>query len=272
MIISRHKIDYWIKNNSADISIKDICGPVDIHWHEFYEIELILEGGGIYNVDGIDYEIKKGALFFMSPSSMHHINFTQNTRLINFMFTLEECDFDFLCGIFNSVPHISMILSDADIEFIHMLAKDTIATDSVKYQATVLNCVLGKIQNLYSFKTSLVKDSQMQKAVLYIQNHFKENIKLKDVAEVANYSPNYFSNKFKEYMGISFKEYVMDLQFSLAEKMIEKTPLSVSEICYSCGFGDFSNFMVHFKKRYGTTPKKFRDNQNHKEDPDSGTP
>lgn len=258
MLISRHKINYWIKNNSIDVSIKDIYGPVDIHWHEFYEIELILEGAGIYNVDGIDYEIKKGNLFFMSPSSFHQINFTENTRLINFMFTLEICDIDFLCDIFNISPHIFMNLSTSDMEVIHTLAKDITNTNSVKYQSVILNCILGKIQSLRVADAPTIRDAQMQYAVLYIQNHFKENIHLSDVAKIANYSPNYFGNKFKEYMGITFKEYIMELQFSLAEKMLEKTNLSVTEICYSSGFKDFSNFMLYFKKRHGITPKQYR--------------
>lgn len=266
MLITRHKTNYWIKNNYIDISIKDICGPVDIHWHEFYEIELILDGTGIYNVDGIDYKIEKGSLFFMSPSSFHHINFTENTKLINFMFTLESCDMDFLCGIFDSAPHISINLFDFDMDFIHTLAKDTAKINSVKYQSAVLNCVLGKIQSLYAAYTTPtpIKDFKMQHAILYIQNHFKENITLRQVAETANYSPNYFGNKFKEYTGVTFKEYIMELKFSFAEKLLKKTNLSVSEICYSCGFNDFSNFMLYFKKRYGTTPKQYRDNHLHK--------
>lgn len=264
MVISRHKTDYWIKNNSVDVSIKDICGQVDVHWHEFYEIELILEGAGIYNVDGIDYEIEKGSLFFMSPSSFHHINFTENTKLINFMFTLEACDMDFLCGIFDSVPHILINLFDFDVDFIHTLAKDTIKINSVKYQSAVLNCVLGKIQNLCASYTTQLKDSRMQYAILYIQNHFKENITLKQAAEIANYSPNYFGNKFKEYTGVTFKEYIMELKFSFARKMLKKTNLTVSEICYNCGFSDFSNFMFYFKKRYGMTPKQYRDSLTHK--------
>lgn len=260
MIIPRHKVDYWIKNSSVDVSIKDISGPVDIHWHEFYEIELILEGAGTYNIDGIDYEIEKGALFYMSPSSFHHINFTENTRLINFMFTLEVCDLEFLCGIFDSAPHIFMKLHDSDIDVIHTLAKDLVSTASVKYQSVMLNCILGKIQSLHTSRSAPLKNSQLQYAVLYIQNHFKESITLKEAAEIAGYSPNYFGNKFKEYMGVTFKEYIMELQFSLAEKMLRKTNLSISEICYICGFRDFSNFMLYFKKRNGITPGQFRDN------------
>lgn len=260
MVISRHKTDFWIRNNSLDVSIKDISGSVETHWHEFYEIELILDGKGIYSVDGIDYEIEKGSLFFMSPSSFHRINFTENTRLVNFMFTPEICETEFLLGVFDFVPHIHIKLGDSDMNFIHILAKDAVNTVSLKYQSVILNCIIGKIQSLYTPHSSGLRDSKMQYAILYIQNHFRENITLAEVAKIPNYSPNYFGNKFKEYTGVTFKKYVLNLRLSLAEKMLKKTNLSATEICYSCGFGDFSNFLMFFRKRHGSTPGQFRKN------------
>lgn len=263
MQISRHKTDYWIKNDSIDVSIKDIAGPVTVHWHEFYEIELILSGGGVYHIDGVDYPIRQGALYVMSPSSYHRIHFTENTRLINFMFTLDACDPAFLCGIFDAVPHITMQLTDEETDFIHTLAKEMTKTDSVKYLSTMMNSILGKIQLLHTAKVTPLQSAEMQYAILYIQNHFKEELHLSDVARIANYSPNYFGNKFKAYTGVSFKAYVMSLQFTLAEQMLEHTALSVTEICYQCGFKDFSNFMTYFKRRYGITPSEYRRQHSH---------
>ena len=258
MQISRHKTNHWIKNDSVDVSIKDITGPVTIHWHEFYEIELILSGGGVYHIDGIDYPIERGALYVMSPSSFHRIHFTEDTRLINFMFTLDACDPAFLCGVFDTVPHVTMKLCDREIDFIHTLAKEMEHSDSVKYLSALMNSILGKIQLMHTKEAPQLQNGDMQYAILYIQNHFKEDLHLADVARIASYSPNYFGNKFKEYTGVTFKSYVMSLQFTLAEQMLEHTALSVTEISYQCGFKDFSNFMTYFKKRHGITPGEYR--------------
>jgi AraC-like DNA-binding protein len=122
----------------------------------------------------------------------------------------------------------------------------------------MLNAILGKIKDLSPSVPQSSRMHAMQYAVLYVQNHFKEQIRLEDVSRTVNYAPNYFSNQFKAYTGISFKKYVMDLQFSLAEKLLEYTALSVTEICYQCGFRDFSNFMAYFKKRNGVPPNEYR--------------
>ena len=258
MAISRHRSDYWIKNDYVDVSIKELVGHVDEHWHEFYEIELIIEGSGTYNIDGIDYAINEGSLFIMSPSSFHHIDFTASTKIINIMFVPDIGDKDFLCRLFSESPHVTMKLSESDIDFFRTLASDMTKNSYIPYLTASLNCLLGKLLVLASPEPLTLKDAQMKYALLYIQNHFRENISLEDAAKVAHYSQNYFGNKFKEYVGMPYKAYIAELRFSLALKLLRRTSLTTVDICYSCGFSDYSNFMSCFKKRYGMTPREYR--------------
>ena len=265
MYLTRHRTSFWIKNNSIDISVKEISGNVSVHWHEFYEIELILSGDGTYSIDGTEYPIKRGALFFMSPSSFHKINFTSNTSLINIMFTLDACDPTLLYGLFENLPHIKLDLKDSDINLLHILSNEMVNTNSPKYLSASLNCILAKLQGLC--KTPLVsKNNSMQYALLYVQNHFTEKLNLNTLSKMLNYSPNYLSNKFTEYAGISFKNYVMNLRFSFCEALLKNSELSITEISTASGFEDFSNFMTYFKKRYCMTPKQYREKITKKSD------
>lgn len=258
MFVSRHHSDHWIKNKIVDVSVKQLNGHVEEHWHEFYEIELILSGSGIYTIDGIDYKITENRLFLMSPSSFHAIDFTSDTNIINFMFVSDVGNCDFLCRLFSEAPHIAMTLSATDTALFRTLALDMIKNNYVPYLISALNFLLGKCLLCYSPEPLTLKNAQMKYALLYIQNHFREDISLDDVARVAHYSQNYFGNKFKEYMGVSLKTYITNLRFSLAEKLLTRTTLPVSEICFSCGFPDYSNFMYYFKKKYGITPRQYR--------------
>ena len=264
MLIQRHSVNYWIKNRTADFSIKTLNGNVSVHRHEFYEIELILQGSGIYNVDGIDYEIGRGDIFAMSPISFHHIKFTSDTQLINLMFTYDSCNIAFLSNLFLEQPHFVIKASEASVEFLKMLAleaNENIAKNDNKclpYITSILDCYLGKIAELLNFGKPLRECDSIQNAILFIHNNFTKKISLNEVAKIANYSPNYFCNQFKNYTGVTFVEYLKELRFSFATKLLQNSKMPVSEICLQCGFRDFSYFMKGFKERYKVTPKTYR--------------
>ena len=162
MSVARHRTDYWIKNNNVDVSVKTLNGHVDVHWHEFYEIELILSGVGTYNIDGIDYDISPGKLFLMSPSSYHYIDFDQDTEIINFMFVPDIGDMDFLYHIFNTSPHVVMNLSESDANFVYTLAKNMAKNNFVPYLSYSINCLLGKLLLLHSPEPVTLDDAQMK--------------------------------------------------------------------------------------------------------------
>ena len=162
-------------------------------------------------------------------------------------------------GYFSQSPHIALQLSQQDTHFLHILAQELEAcfkgleTQDRKYPWLLLNSLLGKISGLCA-KEHTLGESSVQYALLYIHNHFIENISLEEVAKIANYSPNYFSDIFD----CTFKQYVINLRLSLAESLLKHTQLSIAQICERSGFHDLSNFMPAFKKRYGVTPKEYR--------------
>ena len=64
-------------------------GTKERHSHNFFELEFIVDGTGIYEVDGTEYEIKKNTLFLMTPVNVHALKNTRAT-FINVMFSHEH--------------------------------------------------------------------------------------------------------------------------------------------------------------------------------------
>ncbi len=259
-------LEQFRTNHTIDVSEKEIGGEMYVHRHTFYELELILSGDGIYNIDGIAYPIHAGCVFLMSPVSFHKIHFQRTTRLVNIMFCADAAKTEFLTRLFASQPHIAMALNEKDTAYLHLLSdelaqylENSDLTDV--YATAVLDCILGKLCALSPDAVKSGSVSSVQYAILYMQNHFTEPIMLEDAARVAGYTPNYFSGQLKAYTGMTFKQYLADLRYSFAKKLLEHTDLSVSQICLQCGFGDLSHFMAQFRKRYGITPRTYRESK-----------
>ena len=106
MSIDRFAVHQYVQNSLVTISFRDSPQDWDVHCHEFYEIELVVAGSGVYSIDGTDYPVQPGALFAMSPISFHEVHIGgEPVRLMNLMFTQNACDNAYLTGIFSEKPY-----------------------------------------------------------------------------------------------------------------------------------------------------------------------
>ena len=92
----------------------------------------------------------------------------------------------------------------------------------------------------------------------YIDEHYKENPTLSQLAAMAYMSPSAFSRFFKLRTGSTLSEYIIDVKIAYAVRMLVDTTGTISEICYECGFNNQSNFNRIFKSKKGQTPREFR--------------
>lgn len=91
----------------------------------------------------------------------------------------------------------------------------------------------------------------------YIQAHLAENLTLVQLAVIAQVSPNYFATQFKQSMGITPHQYVIQQRIAKAKKLILAGKETLAEIADYVGFADQSHFTRHFKRLIGVTPKQF---------------
>ena len=93
----------------------------------------------------------------------------------------------------------------------------------------------------------------------YIDKNYKQEIRLKTLADIAGMTPAAFSRFFRTRTGKTVSDYMIDIRLGHAARLLVDSPTSVAEICYACGFNNISNFNRIFKKK-GCSPTAFRDN------------
>jgi YesN/AraC family two-component response regulator len=98
----------------------------------------------------------------------------------------------------------------------------------------------------------------LQKAEIYIREHFTRKIKLREVAKIAGLSAPYFSTIFKEEMGENLSRYINRLRVEKSIKMLLETEFTLNEISNACCFQDQSWYTKIFKSFTGISPGKYR--------------
>jgi AraC family transcriptional regulator len=93
----------------------------------------------------------------------------------------------------------------------------------------------------------------------YIQENLFEDLSLKKMAELANYSPFHFQRIFKHYTGESPKQYVIRLRLEqIARNLRTFQNTTVSELSGKSGFSSLSTFSRAFKKYFGISAQEYR--------------
>jgi AraC-like DNA-binding protein len=106
--------------------------------------------------------------------------------------------------------------------------------------------------------TDITLIKRLQPSFDYVLEHFNEEIKATDMADLCNMSSSYFSRTFNSQMGMNFNEYVNYIRIMEAEKLLVSTTMNVTEIGTSVGFSDTSYFIKLFKVYKNISPKQFR--------------
>jgi AraC family transcriptional regulator len=92
----------------------------------------------------------------------------------------------------------------------------------------------------------------------YVADNFGGPITVDDMARVAGLSPAHFSRVFKEALGDSPHQFVLDYRIEQARRMLAASRHTLSEIAHHCGFADQAHFNRVFKRLTGKTPRAFR--------------
>jgi AraC-like DNA-binding protein len=113
-------------------------------------------------------------------------------------------------------------------------------------------------RQLQNFDFSPADSEKMNNIYQYIMEHFSQDLSLKEIAGVACLSPNSFCRYFKSRINKSFSQFLIEIRIGHACKLLAETEMSVAEICYQCGYNNFSNFNRHFKTITLRTPMQHR--------------
>lgn len=95
-------------------------------------------------------------------------------------------------------------------------------------------------------------------AIEYIQRHFKEKIRIHELAEHIGVSRSYLTQLIQREVGISPQEYLTSVRMEYAKQNLRKTDDLVRDVAIDCGYEDPLAFSKAFKRKFGISPSEYR--------------
>lgn len=246
------------------------------HYHSEYELVLIINGKGKRFVGNHISDYEEGNLTFIGPDLPHlfrkeDANATGGSLVIHFK---EE----FLGNDFMSIPemHKLMLLFKKSTMGLHIYGKtrevvsqqmNTIVEQQGLNRLIMLLQLLnfladsGEYELLSSPEVIGQNDrdsDRLNKIFDYVMTHFKEEIQMEKVAEIANMSYSGFCRYFKNRTKKNFSHFVNEIRIGYSCKRLMEDDISVGNVCYESGFNNLTNFNEQFKKIVKLTPYQFK--------------
>jgi AraC-like DNA-binding protein len=88
----------------------------------------------------------------------------------------------------------------------------------------------------------------------YVEQQFTEKIRSGTLATIAKLSPGHFNRAFKQSMGFSPHQYIVQRRVAAATQLLEKTERSLVDIALETGFASQSHFCRTYVVATGETP------------------
>jgi len=237
-----------------------------VHWHNYFEIEFILSGTASYMQNGKEYTAEEGHIHFLTPVDFHSFKAEDNLTLINISFD-EEMLTDRMLSLltnknFKKIHNTQKSDFDRLVKACELLIHEC-ETDG-KCKSQLCEYIFFSFFDLNSDKltnnTDISELKGISKALFYLELHFREDISLKKLADISGFNTTYFSELFRTVTGENFTERLATLRINYAKNLL-KNGFTVTDACFSSGFGSLSNFLAVFKKRCGVTPSYYKQNQ-----------
>ena len=269
---------------------KDI--KFEYHHHDFSKIVILIDGDLTYYIEGKAYILKPWDILFVNKNEIHKPVVNPNKyyeRIViwlnpDFMAKYAQGNNNLLkcfeVAIKNNYNLLRLNMKSIDI--IKNLIQDIqncnnsneFGSEILKESLFVQLMVLMNRLFLNSDKNRDIEDIQYDKTIEgvlnYINSNLENDLSIDTIASEFFISKYYLMRKFKNQIGSSIHNYVVQKRLILARSLISDG-LSMSSVCSRCGFNDYSSFVIAFKKVFFVSPCNYIPTIHNFENPISDT-
>jgi len=117
---------------------------------------------------------------------------------------------------------------------------------------------MGTVRN-YATQARIIQPFvQIEAAVEFIRDNFRENISVRDLAVRVGLSSRQFDRKFKEAFEISPQQFIIKTRILAGCEALADLDRPIADVAFELGFCDQTSFTMHFRKHMGVTPLQYR--------------
>lgn len=139
------------------------------------------------------------------------------------------------------------------VSFLHLHLQQQQAGTS---QRQMLLLLLQLLQEQYG--KAVTPDRRIAAAQSYLDQHFGQPVTIAQLAAIANLSPRHLNTLFRQSLGMTPQQYLLEKRMQRAWQLLSQTSLTIQQVAEQVGYQNLSAFSDRFRKHFNRAPSYFR--------------
>lgn len=237
-----------------------------MHFHEETEVLYVHEGSIIVDIDSESHLLTEGDICIILPSRIHTlipVGYIK-IRVMKLYPVINLINIRLTKNIYNS--------KDEHYEYLLENINRIVNEDAMKlpgYELSVATAcgnimlyILRELPKKADVNISLKKFEHsthfINEVNAYLEENYKAQITLEEIAASFSYSRSYFSRLFKEITGTNFIDYLSIFKLKKSIYFLKNTNMNIENIAFSSGFNNLRSYNRSFSKYFGQSPGNYR--------------
>lgn len=248
-----------------------------LHFHNYLEIGYCYHGSGELIIEDRSYRYSD-KMFTIIPENIPHTTISDPGNICKWEFLFinikdfiqteikcDEISAEEMLRIFNKRGTLKSVKNHPNLAKLVQKIFEECREQPLYYKESLKGYIHSLIIEVLRLdderekaKRSAKINTYIRDAIGYVGEHYQEDIKIADMAEICGLSESHFRRIFEESMKMKPLDYVNMIRIDRACVLIKRGDMSMEDICYHIGYTTPSTFNRNFKKLTGKSPVEWK--------------
>ena len=250
--------------------------PIGFHFHDFHKILLLMKGNVSYCVEGRTYDLQADDIVFVPAGEVHrpvlHDTAIYERIIIyiskDYLNTYRTDNYDLaqcLIEAHQKQSHVLRVPAFGTTKLGQIVRELEQSLDSNEYANKLYHNLLFlefmiqlnrvAIHDGIEYLSNSSSNKKMIDVIDYLNEHLTDDLSIDFLAETFYLSRYHLMHAFKEETGYTIGNYLSTKRLLLARDRIRQGE-PITNVCYECGFRNYSTFSRAYKKNFGCSPRE----------------
>lgn len=250
--------------------------PIGFHFHDFHKILLLMKGNVSYCVEGRTYDLQTDDIVFVPAGEVHrpvlHDTAIYERIIIyiskDYLNTYRTDNYDLaqcLIEAHQKQSHVLRVPAFGTTKLGQIVRELEQSLDSNEYANELYHNLLFlefmiqlnrvAIHDGIEYLSNSSSNKKMIDVIDYLNEHLTDDLSIDFLAETFYLSRYHLMHAFKEETGYTIGNYLSTKRLLLARDRIRQGE-PITNVCYECGFRNYSTFSRAYKKNFGCSPRE----------------